>query len=480
MRNGNYGKFIIAAAAVFVLAALLYFYGADIPGVNKLPLFRGHEHTYRPVFDDSGDIEYWTCTMHPSVRLKDPGTCPICGMDTVPVRKNANNLTGRSETTEEKEDTGIMSGHDHSSMIARNVDEGAAQSTFLVSPEKQQIIGVKTEEVKVRDLNRQIRTVGMVTLDESKIYNVQTRFSGWVEKVFVDYTWAHVHKGEPLFTVYSPELVTAQQEYLLAYKSSGILRNNRYREISEGADSLLGASRRRLELLGVTSGQIAELERTGEVQTALTVFSPAMGHVAKKEVFENMRVEPDMVLYKIADHTTAWVEVEIYENEISLINVGTEARMTVPSLPGKTFEGSVTFIWPHIMPETRTVKARLEFPNPDLDLLPEMFADVVLRIPAGENLAVPSGAVLRTGKQDIVFVDLGGGRFQIRKVSLGVKAGDYYEVLRGLSEGERVVSAASFLIDSESKVQAAVATWGEGDTEDAPPAGDTGATEENR
>ena len=480
MRNGNYGKFVIAAAAVFVLAALLYFYGDGIPVLNRLQMFQKHEHAYRPVFDESGDIDYWTCTMHPSVRLKDQGTCPICGMDTVPVRKNINNLTGKAEATKEIEDAGVMSGHDHGAMSTRNVEDGTAQSTFIVSPEKQQTIGVKTEEVKVRNLDREVRTVGMVTLDESRIYNVQTRFSGWVEKVFVDYTWAHVHKGEPLFTVYSPELVTAQQEYLLAYKSSGILRNNRYREISDGADSLLKASRRRLELLGVTSGQIAELESTGEVETAVTVFSAGMGHVAKKEVFENMRVEPDMVLYKIADHTKAWVEVEIYENEISLVDVGTKAKMTVSSLPGKTFEGRVTFIWPHIMPKTRTVKARLEFPNPDIELLPEMFADVVLRIPAGESLAVPSSAVLRTGKQDIVLVDLGGGRFQIRKVSLGVEAGDYYEVLRGLSDGEKVVSTARFLIDSESKVQAAVATWGDGSAENAPNPNDAGGAEENR
>jgi RND family efflux transporter MFP subunit len=174
-----------------------------------------------------------------------------------------------------------------------------------------------------------------------------------------------------------------------------------------------------------------------------------------------MHVEPNTVLYKIADHTTAWVQVDIYENEIPLVKLGEKATMTLASFPGEVFEGDITFIWPHINPETRTVKARLEFPNPDLKLLPEMYADVTLDIPIGEKLTIPDSAVLRTGKRDIVFVDKGNGNIQIRRVELGQKAGGYYEVLRGLKSGEQVVSRANFLIDAESKVQAAIATWGE-------------------
>jgi RND family efflux transporter MFP subunit len=180
-----------------------------------------------------------------------------------------------------------------------------------------------------------------------------------------------------------------------------------------------------------------------------------------------MHVEPNTVLYKIADHTTAWVQVDIYENEIPLVKLGEKATMTLPSYPGEEYIGDVTFIWPHLDPETRTVKVRLEFPNPDLKFLPEMYANVVLDIPLGERLTVPGSAVLRTGKMDIVFVDKGQGNMEIRRVQLGRKAGGYYEVLRGLSEGEKVVSRANFLIDSESKIQAAAATWGEDEDDTA-------------
>jgi len=356
-----------------------------------------------------------------------------------------------------------MQGHDHSSMGVRTKPGNgeAAKSTFSVSSERQQLIGVKTEPAIVRTLDKEIRTVGMVTLDESKIYNVQIKFSGWIDRVFIDYKWQHVNIGQPLFSIYSPELVTAQEEYLLAIKSKNILSDSQFADISRGANSLLESSRRRLELLDVSEDQIKELERTGKVKTNLTVYSPVKGHVALKNAFENMYVEPNTVLYKIADHTTAWVQVDIYENEIPLVKLGEKATMTLASFPGEVFEGDVTFIWPHIDPETRTVKARLEFPNPDLKLLPEMYADVIFDIPIGEKLTIPTSAVLRTGKQDVVFVDKGNGIFEIRRVQLGQKTGSYYEVLRGLKKGERVVSRANFLIDAESKVQAAIATWGE-------------------
>jgi len=305
----------------------------------------------------------------------------------------------------------------------------------------------------------------MVELDESKIYNIQTKYSGWIEKVFVDYKWQHVHIGQPLFTIYSPDLVTAQEEYLLALKSKNILNDSQFADISRGADSLLKASRRRLELLGVARSQILDLERTGEVKTNLTVYSPVKGHVAQKNAFENMHVEPNTLLYKIADHTTAWVQVDIYENEIALVKLGDKATITLASYPGEVFEGEVKFINPHITPDTRTVKVRLEFSNPDLKLLPEMYADVILDIPIGQRLTIPASAVLKTGKNDIVFVDKGDGNLEIRKVELGQKAGNYYEVLKGLKNGDIVISRANFLIDSESKVQAAVATWGEDDSE---------------
>ena len=469
-----FGIVIVLIIASFVL----YRYGSDIPLINKIPIFADDQkHEYRPVFDEEGEIDYWTCAMHPSVRLRDPGKCPICSMDAVPVWKKDNSKQQPTtqakmedqDSAEDGEDMTGMQGHDHSTMgVSTKKDNGGeSKSTFTVSPYRQQLIGVKTEPVMVRTLDKEIRTVGMVTLDESKIYNVQTKYTGWIDKVFVDFRWQHVNIGQPLFSIYSPELVTTQEEYLLALKSKNILGDSQFPDISSGANSLLEASRRRLELLDVSSSQIKELERTGKVKTNLTVYSPVKGHVAQKNAFENMFVEPNTTIYKIADHSVVWVQVDIYENEISLVKLGQSAVMTLPSYPGEEYIGDVTFIWPHLDPETRTVKVRLEFPNPDLKFLPEMYANVVLDIPLGERLTVPGSAVLRTGKMDIVFVDKGQGNMEIRRVQLGRKAGGYYEVLRGLSEGEKVVSRANFLIDSESKIQAAAATWGEDEDDTA-------------
>lgn len=318
---------ILGIVLVLIIATfILYTYGSNIPLINKIPIFAGeNEHEYRPVFDEEGEVDYWTCAMHPSVRLRDPGKCPICSMDTVPVWKKGNSQTEPvtqakmedQDTAEDGEDMAGMQGHDHSTMGVRTKKDngGESKSTFTVSPERQQLIGVKTEPVMVRTLDKEIRTVGMVTLDESRIYNVQTKFSGWIDRVYVDYKWQHVNIGQPLFSIYSPELVTAQEEYLLALKSKNILGDSKFADISSGANSLLKASRRRLELLDVSASQINELERTQEVKTNLTVYSPVKGHVAQKNAFENMYVEPNILLYKIADHTTAWVQVDIYENE---------------------------------------------------------------------------------------------------------------------------------------------------------------------
>ncbi|MFA9408389.1 MAG: efflux RND transporter periplasmic adaptor subunit [Candidatus Dadabacteria bacterium] len=481
MTKTNKHKILGILFLLILVSLALYKYGSSIPLINQIPIFTD-EHEYRPAFTEEGEIDYWTCAMHPSVRLKEPGQCPICGMDTVEVWKKDNSQTEPvtqakvedQDRAEDGEDMTGMQGHDHNRMgVPTKKDNGEeVKSTFTVTPQRQQLIGVKTEPVMVRTLDKEIRTVGMVTLDESKIYNVQTKFSGWIDRVYVDYKWQHVNIGQPLFSIYSPELVTAQEEYLLAIKSKNILSDSQFADISSSASSLLESSRRRLELLDVSASQIKELERTGKVKTNLTVYSPVKGHVAQKNAFENMHVEPNTLLYKIADHTTAWVQVDIYENEISLIKLGEKATMTLASFPGEVFEGEVKFMNPHLNSETRTVKVRLEFPNPDLRLLPEMYADVTFYIPLGEKLTIPTSAVLRTGRQDIVFVDKGEGNIEIRKVELGQKAGGYYEVLRGLKKGEQVVSRANFLIDSESKIQAAVATWGE------EPQGDQETTQE--
>lgn len=461
MKKRNSITLVAVLIAIAVIAYGLYRYGHAVPGLRELPFFqKGHEHTLKPVLTAEGEIDYWTCPMHPSVKMKDPGTCPICGMELTPVMKDNGH-----EHHDAPDETRTPQGEDHGGHVMEEIptdaDAGKPKTEFTVSPERQQLIGVKTTPVTMRPLDRTIRTVGIVVLDETKVERVHTRFSGWVDRLYVDYTFEHVHKGQPLFSIYSPELVSTQEEYLIALRSKDALSGSGYPEISGGSDALLDAAERRLRLWDVSQGQIDELARTGKVKDNLVVYSPVSGHVLEKNVFPNMYVEPDTVLYTIADHSSVWVEADVYENEISLVKVGDEATMTLAALPGREFKGKVTFISPHLDMKTRTAKARLEFPNPDLSLLPEMYADVVIDVPVGERLAVPDSAVLRTGASDIVFVSKGGGRMEIRAVRLGAKAGGYYEVLGGLSDGELVVTNARFLIDSESRIQDAAAAWQE-------------------
>ncbi len=465
-RNMNIPYKISSILIVFILVFVaLYKYGYKIPILKEIPFFSTkHQHQYRPVLSEEGEIKYWTCTMHPSVRLKEPGTCPICGMDLVSVMKKGITQTGTSgKTMEEKKETQGMQGMSgmHGMTGMTKTGDKELKSTFMVSPERQQIIGVKTQPVIVRPLERVIRTDGIVQLDETKIEHIHTKISGWIEKVFVDFQWQHVKKGDPLFTIYSPELVSTQEEFLIALRSQKLLGDSRFKDIASSSNSLVDATRRRLQLWDISNNQIKELENTGKVKKSLVIYSPVTGHVAYRNAFENMHVEPNTRIYTIADHSTVWVQVDIYENEISLVKLGQEATMTLTSYPGEEFHGKVSFIWPHLHPETRTVKVRLEFPNPDLKLLPEMYANVELKVPLGKGLTVPSSAVLRTGKQDIVFVDKAGGNFQMRRIQIGKKSGENYQVLRGLKEGEKVVSRANFLIDAESKIQAAMATWGD-------------------
>lgn len=346
-------------------------------------------------------------------------------------------------------------------MPAMQTQPPAASGLFTVSPERQQLIGVQFSEVAYRDLEKKIRTVGRVELDQRKIAEVHPKVSGWIEKVFVDYQWQHVRTGDPLFTLYSPELVAAQEEYLLALKAQQELDGNPSLRAAAGARSLLDDARTRLQRWDVTAEQIAELDRTREVKRALTVYSPIAGHVVERNAYPQLRVTPDTKLYTIADHTSVWVHGDLYENEMAWVRLGQLARMTLAALPNRAFTGRVAFIWPHLDMMTRTLKVRLEFPNPDLTLKPEMYADIELRIPLGRRLAVPKTAVLPTGERNLVFLDRGEGRMEIRAVELGAETQEFYEVVRGLKARERVVTAAHFLIDAESQVQGAIATWGQ-------------------
>jgi Cu(I)/Ag(I) efflux system membrane fusion protein len=324
-----------------------------------------------------------------------------------------------------------------------------------LSPTQQQLIGVTYETVERRPLTKVIRTVGRVEYDERKLAEVTLKIAGWIQDLYADYTGKPVQKGQPLFTLYSPDLVTAQEEYLLALRTAKGLKESRVPGAKESAESLVRVSRNRLRLWDLTERQIRELEETGQPKLYQTIYSPVGGFVIEKAAFTGHRVEPGMVLYKIADLSTVWVHADIYEYELPFVREGQAATITLAYYPGRQWQGTVEYIYPYLDTQTRTNKVRIVFPNPDVKLKPGMYANMELHVNLGEQLAVPESAVLHSGTRALVFVDQGQGRLAPREVTLGAQADGYVGILSGLSAGERVVTSGTFLIDSESKLAAA-------------------------
>ena len=372
--------------------------------------------------------QLWTCPMHPSVIRPEPGQCPICGMDLVPLEQ-----TKPSQQSE-------VEGH----------------GVVEIAPDKQQLIGVVTTKAEVRDLKNLIRAVGQVVVDEERLSDIHTKIEGWIEQLYVNTTGQLVRQGQPLLTIYSPDLVSTQEEYLVALRSRERTKDSPFPEVRRSGDSLVAAARKRLELWDISAAEIARLERTGEVKKALTLYAPATGYVMEKMAVAGMRVMPEMTLYRLADLSRVWVDVSVYEYEAPLLRVGESATLTLAAHPGQELSGQVSYVYPTVETMTRTLRARVEFPNPGLMLKPGMYGDVVIEAPAGKALAIPEEAVLDSGTRKIVFVKQGEGTFVPREVTVGARAAGYYPVLTGLSEGEEVVSSPNFLIDSESRLQAVI------------------------
>ncbi len=325
-----------------------------------------------------------------------------------------------------------------------------------IDPGKLQLFGVTTEKLQIRDLSKTLRTVGLVEVDERKIANVQTKFKGWIEELFVNFTGTPVSCGEPLFSVYSPDLLTAQEEYLLALEGDEHPVEGMFgEELTKSNEDLLDAARGRLELWDVPEEEIQRLTETRIPSKTLTIDSPVEGIVLKKNAFVGMNVEPGMNIFTIADLSHVWVMADIYEQDISWIKMGQKATLTLTSFPGKSLTGSVAFVSFVVEPSTRTMKVRFDFDNPNEQLKPGMYATVEMQINMGNALAVPESAVIDTGQRKIVFVQTGKGRFEPREVQLGFKAGPYYQVIGGLDSNEEVVTSSQFLIDSESRLKAA-------------------------
>ncbi|MDH4232905.1 MAG: efflux RND transporter periplasmic adaptor subunit, partial [Nitrospirota bacterium] len=355
--------------------------------------------------------------------------------------------------------------HDAGSEAARN-DESAEgwdedeAPTVEIPDNKQQMIGVTTFEVGVRPLQHIIRTVGRIEYDEKRLATVNTKIDGWIERLYVDYTGKYVKKGEPLADIYSPELVATQQEYLNVLKwvrhkggQQGDVSSRESNEIgnmlSRDAEMILEAARQRLKLWDISESQIRKIEESGKPARTLTIYSPVNGYVAQKIALQGMRVMPGEKLFDVADLSHVWIISDIYEYELPMIRIGQTAVISLSYLPGKEFTSRIEYVYPTLSADTRTAKVRFAIPNPGGQLKPQMFTNVEVKVNLGKKLAIPDDAVIDTGMRQIVYVDAGDEYFEPREVRLGMRAEGFREVLAGLKAGERIVSSATFLVDSE-------------------------------
>ncbi|VAX30291.1 Probable Co/Zn/Cd efflux system membrane fusion protein [hydrothermal vent metagenome] len=369
-------------------------------------------------------IKYWQAPMDPTYISDKPGKSPM-GMELIPVYED------------EAEDE--------------------VEGVIKIDPVTVQNMGVRTKKITKRPFFATIRTVGYITYDEELVQDVNTKISGWVEKLYVDTTGEDVDEGQKLLSIYSPALVATQEEYLQALQYKKKTSDSAFANVVRGADTLLESTRKRLLLMDIDPRQIKALEERGEVQKSMLLRSPATGTVIKKPVFEGMKVNPGMKLYTIADLSRVWVMVSFYEYELPFLKLDQEAVMSLPYEPGVTYKGRITFIYPYLSKKTRTVQVRMEFENPDLKLKPDMYANVVLKSKiSSDAVLVPTEAVIRTGVRNIVITSLGGGKFLPREVKLGAEAEGFVQVLSGLKEGDIAVVSGQFLIDSESNLREAI------------------------
>ena len=416
----------------------------------------------------------YTCGMHPQIIQDHPGNCPICEMKLTPTRKAATQETSAVKVPAERKikfykstmnagETSPNPGKDSMRMDMVPVYEeeaaGADSSTISIDPVTVQNMGVRLGEVTRGPLRRMIRTVGVIDYDETAQTDVTVKYKGWIEKLYVDATGRGVKKGEPLFDIFSPDLVSAQNEYLLAMEAGA-------------SPNLKASARLKLSYFDISLDQIAELQRTHTIKRTLRVDAPRTGVVVEKMVVEGQMVDAGMKLYRLADLSLVWVQSQIYEQDLAFVKLGQEAEVTLSYLSDRKFRGRVTYIYPTVEEKTRTARIRMEFHNPGLFLKPGMFAKVNLEALLDDSVVlVPDSAVLRSGEKNTVFVHREPGKFDPRTVVLGPRGeGNYYQVLSGLKAGEQVVMSGQFLFDSESQLKEAIQKMLEpGKTAAAPP-----------
>ena len=379
--------------------------------------------------------QLYQCSMHPNIISDHPGKCPICAMDLQPVTQiKAQGIPGR----------------------------GAVQLSSL----QEQLINIRVTPVVSAPASKTIRTVGTIAYDQTKVADVNSRVMGWADKLYVDKPGQFVTAGEPLMDLYSPALYSAQQEYLLAFQQAQRMEKTNSTPASDqlkqfdtenqqGAQALVRAARKRLELWDISDTQIKALEKAGSPSNTLQLTSPISGFVIQKNVYSKQMVQSGAVLYRIADLSTVWIDADVYEYELPFVKVGQRATVTVDAYPDQTFTGKVDFIYPYLENKTRTAKVRLVFDNPNGLLKPDMYGNVVLSQNLGKQLLVPASAVFDTGKRQYVFVQRTSGVFVPELIQLGPKTDDHFVVTKGVNDGDKVVIDGNFLLDSESQLKAA-------------------------
>lgn len=445
-------KLKIILAAVVVLSIGVYFIVAYLP-------IGHHQH-------QEEQNQLYTCPMHPQIIQDKPGECPICGMKLVPITKEEKKKEKKTmyRSTMNPNEVSDKPGKDSMGMEMVPFEAGGEEeittppglAPVTITREKREMIGISFEEVKVRPMRKEIRTSVRIVPDETRQFRVMTKVSGWVEKLYVNQTGQYVRRGSPLLSIYSPELLSAQQEYLSALKAGRKFRGSGDDDMSGTMDEIGKAARERLRLLDISDSQIERIRSSGRVERAVTLYAPSSGYVTEKIVLQGQKIMMNDALMVIVDLSRVWGELDVHESDLPYVRIGMPVVVTLSYWEGRSFKGRISFLNPFMDPDTRVLKARVEIPNGGLVLKPNMYGDARLSYGVGRKLAVSEQAVMRTGVRNYIFIAGRGDLIVPYEVKIGMRSSDgYYEVISGLKGGEKVVTSANFLVDSESSLKAA-------------------------